>query len=217
MKQAVIFDVDGIMVDTEQLAMNTAEKVMNDLGVVLSQEEKLMFVGVKAKQYFPELIRKKGLHLDPNKVLQKFYILYEKEHPTVPILPAIEECVKTLKPHYKLGVTSGSPFAHVNNVLKRIGVQNFFQTVVTWEDIGDNPQHYKPHPRMYQMATQRLGVDPNKCVAIEDTKSGVISAKNAGLAVIGVEIGSKGLQDLSDANKVVKTLNDVGLELIESI
>ncbi|MFH1364867.1 MAG: HAD family hydrolase, partial [Candidatus Aenigmatarchaeota archaeon] len=127
--------------------------------------------------------------------------------------PGVKESIERFEPLYKLGIVSGSSLYGVQSVIRRLGVEGVFDPIVSF---GDYKQ-YKPHPEPYLLALQKSGETPGESVAFEDTESGIISAHGAHIPVIGATIGSRGRQDLSDDNRIVETLDDVTVDLIESL
>lgn len=212
MKQAILYDVDGLMVDSEQLGIRTAERIMQRYDVQLTDAEKQRFIGITDKKFYRELLASRGLDLDVNQILKEHFELYESDLPNVEVFPGVADSFERFRPKYKLAVVSGSTQYQVETILQRVGAPEI-GVKVTCDDVEQS----KPDPQPYLTAAQRLGVKPRDCVVLEDATSGVISAKRAGMKVIGVRIGNQGRQDLSQADIIVETLNEVSIDLIESL
>ncbi|MBI2583327.1 MAG: HAD family phosphatase [Candidatus Aenigmarchaeota archaeon] len=212
MTRAILYDVDGLMVDSETLGMRVAKEVLGKYGREPSQEELERFIGVTDEKFYRDFFRSRAI---AEKALQDHFEIYERELPDVPVFPGVAESVRRFKPRYKLGVVSGSTLHQVNIILQRAGVEGCFDAKVTCEMY--DTENSKPHPEPYLIAAWALDLRPEQCVALEDATPGILSAKKAGMKVVGVKIGNKGRQDLSKADVAVETLDEVTLELVRSL
>ena len=210
MKQAILYDVDGLMVDSEQLGIRTVERIMQRYDVQLTDTEKQGFIGITDEKFYRELLASRGLDLDVKQILREHFDLYEGDLPNVQVFQGVAASFERFTPRYKLAVVSGSTLYQVNIILQIVGSPKM-DVKVTCDDVEQS----KPDPQPYLTAAQRLQVEPRNCVVLEDATSGVISAKRAGMKVIGVRIGNQGRQDLSQADRIVETLDEVTLGLVE--
>ena len=97
-------------------------------------------------------------------------------------------------------------------ILKNLGLDNYFNTIVNCEDIEKS----KPHPEGYLLTAKRLGVDIKNCVVLEDAKAGIEAGNAAGAFTIGVHIGNRGRQDLSNADYEVRDLTCIDFEYLKA-
>lgn len=186
MKQfsAIIFDMDGVLVNSEPLhdkAWNTLFAELghaHDHGIVFTdyvgRSDRVLLRDLIARHQLPhttdELIQRKLHHL--LKLLREHQIEFRDLRDLLPQLAA----------RYKLGLATSAPHIAVDVVMEVTGLRSYFQAIVGREDV----QIAKPDPAVYVTAAQRLGVAPVDCCAIEDTPVGIESAKAAGMTVIGL-------------------------------
>ena len=185
--------------------MSTVLKVAPELGVKLEPGEEKNIVGRTAKKFFTELLEKNGSAMNPTEAVDVFHQSYEKLLSTE--LEAFEGA-KTLPQElkdqgFRLALVSGSTTTQVNTILNFLGVKDLFEVIVSVDDIT----HSKPDPEGFLLGAQKLGVDPEECVVLEDATAGVRAGKAAGMRVIGVR--NNGDQDLSEADEVVNNLTEV--------
>jgi len=212
-KKAVLFDVDGVIADSEKIGLDVFDKTIGKYDIYLTEEEKKKFMGVTDEICYRELSKSRNIKLDINKLLKEHFEIYEKELQGVDILPYVEECVTTLKKRYKLAVVSGSTSKQVDIILKKAKIKKYFDIKITCE----NYKKSKPNPEPYLTAAKKLNVRSNECIVIEDAPTGIASGKAAGMFVIAVKVGNFMELDLSEADLIIEDLSEVDVNLIESI
>ena len=181
--QAVVFDMDGLMVDTERVIKYTWDVTGERMGYKNFGDNILHTLG-KNRDQRNEYFRKT---YGENFPLQDFldgyhqvYAQYEKEH-GIPKKKGLMELLKTLrKMEIPMGVATSTHGEHAVPELERQGVLPYFQAVVT----GDQVTKGKPDPEIYSLACRKLGADPQESLALEDSYSGIRSAAAAGMKVI---------------------------------
>ncbi|MCC6321710.1 MAG: HAD family phosphatase [Phycisphaerales bacterium] len=185
--RAVIFDFDGVLVDSEPLHAEAIRRVGAERGWAMSHEQFLRMVGKGDEHAFELLARESGARVSEPEVAA----LCERKH--VECLRLIEEgrfsvqsgaaaVVAAAADRVPIGVCSGSRRGVVMGMLHRTGFGERMRTVVTHEDVR-NP---KPAPEGYLLAASILGVGAARCVVVEDSPTGIRAAKSAGMAVIAV-------------------------------
>lgn len=209
MIKAVLFDMDGLLVDTEPLGIRVAFAVCKDLGIDLKLEEQRSFIGATDEKFYRELFKKRGLHHDVVSVLTKHFEIYEKLLKTeLKAFEAAHILPKNLKAKgYKLGLVSGSTKNQINIILEQLKIKDNFDIILSCDDIAKS----KPDPQGYLFAAKKLATEPSECLVFEDSQVGILSAKNAGMKVVGVV--NSGGQDLSLADFVVENLSTVETNL----
>lgn len=204
--KAVIFDIDGLLVDTETVAAKVATEVCASIGIELTIHEQQQIVGVTAAKFFGDLFtqRSETKH-NLSEIILKFHNAYEQKLPnSLKAFEGAKSVPESLKSKgLLLAVVSGSTKKQVEMILNFLGIENLFDVIVTAEDVTES----KPSPAGYLLAAEKLGVDPMSCVVLEDATVGVKAAKDAGMKVIGVR--NNGNQDLSLADEVVENLMEV--------
>ncbi|MFZ2448569.1 MAG: HAD family phosphatase [Syntrophobacteraceae bacterium] len=212
--EAVIFDCDGILVDTEPLHYRAFQKVLVPLGLGHDFEHYMdRFIGFDDRDAFLHAFREGGRELDPETleimIEAKGNVLQKLIEQGVPTFPGVVELVRDIEAHgLPMAVASGALGHEVRAFIKSLGLSGAFCAVVAADDVKKS----KPDPETYVLALRRLreargwaALDPASCVAIEDTPAGIHSARAAGLFVIGVT-NSFPASDLRDADHVVASL-----------
>lgn len=213
--KAAIFDMDGTLVDTEPLGIQTLKSILDQNDIKLSDKEWVLFDKVwrrdgtktTAEVFFHTILSKHAPFLDEERFILSFYSAYEKEITKAKILPGADELLKKLYGKYKLALVTASTRLQAMAVLKRNKWVGIFDVVLGYDEYKIK----KPNPISFLMAAERLGIDPGDCVVIEDSKNGTNAGKNAGMYVIGVRAGNKLAQDLSASDTIVDTLKDISI------
>jgi beta-phosphoglucomutase len=215
--QAVIFDCDGILVDTEPLHYRAFQKVLVPFGLAHDFAHYLeQFVGFDDRETFVHAFREAGIELEAatlQRLIQtKSMVLRELVEQGVPSFPGVVDLVKELMGRgIPMAVASGALRHEVEAFIASLGLSEAFRTIVAADDVKKS----KPDPETYLLAIERLGLvfgplDPSNCVAVEDTPAGIRSAKSAALPVIAVT-NSFPESELSEADKIVRSLADLSL------
>lgn len=183
--KAVIFDMDGLMLDTERLSVLAFDYAgeKTGLGPVGYMNDRMIGLTWAATQ--PIWIAQFGERYRADEFLRyrnEYFAEYFRKY-GVPTKPGLREILEFLKDEgYRLAVASSSSNRSVTNQLKAVGVYDYFEAVIT----GDMVEHSKPAPDIYRRACEALGEAPEDCIALEDGKNGILSAHAAGCRVIMV-------------------------------
>ncbi|MCC6232185.1 MAG: HAD family phosphatase [Verrucomicrobiales bacterium] len=181
---AVIFDLDGVIVDSEPLHQLGFQRLFQELELDPSvADDWHRFVGTSDRHVLVELLAGRNVGRSLEALLDRkaalfLELLREKE----PVYPAIPGLVEALARRYPLAVASGSLRTAVDGALELKGLKRFFRATVSVQDVARG----KPAPDLYLRAAALLGVDPRRSVAIEDSVAGVTAAKAAGLRAIAL-------------------------------
>lgn len=184
MIKAIIFDMDGVLQDSETICDKVWQIVGHEMGLESTEEAIQQCRGMNRADTQLELKKIYGNDFDSisflNRCTQKFI---EIENSTgIPLMPFAKECLAYLKPKYKIALASSTRGVHVQRQMTSGGLIGYFETLTT----GDMVTHGKPDPEIYLMACKSLALKPEECVAIEDSPNGVRSAFAAGMKVIMV-------------------------------
>ncbi|WP_010652998.1 HAD family hydrolase [Fluoribacter dumoffii] len=193
MFDALIFDFDGVVLDSEPLHYEAYCRVLNPLGVTLSYSEyKQECLGLADKETCPKLLRNKGLDYSEAEVQQlieqkiEAYTHIINTSDSLPLVTDFEQFIFKMAPKVnKIAICSGSTRGEITAVLSKARkgkLHAYFDTIVTADDV----QVGKPSPEGYLLTAQRLNIAPGRCLVIEDTLHGVKAAKGAGMQVIGL-------------------------------
>ncbi|MCQ2592169.1 MAG: HAD family phosphatase [Treponema sp.] len=213
MIKAVIFDMDGVILDSETICVKCWEKAgmeynLPDGGVIINQ-----CFGTNKKDS-AEIIRKHyGENFPAERFLQRTSELFHEveEKTGVPLMPFAKDCLEKLKaiPNLKIGLATSTRRETMERQLRQAGVIEYFEAIVT----GDMVEHSKPNPDIYLLACKTLGVEPKDCIAVEDSPNGIRSAFAAGMLPVMVPDKIQPDEEMKKLSwKIIKSLKD--LEII---
>ena len=207
MLKAIIFDNDGVLVDSEPLHHLAEQATVAQLGYEITEQDFMQYVGVSSKIMLTGWIEKFQLNI----TLEELGEIHEKNlmrqfktnlQPTSGII----ELLNNLKKQpLKLAVASSSTGKLVRTGLEKVGFYDHFETIVC----GDEVEEAKPDPIIYLKTAGRLNVQPDECIVIEDSFPGVTAARAAGMFCIGYKNANSGDQDLSRANYIITHFDEL--------
>ncbi len=181
--EAVVFDLDGVLVDSEQLWNESKQELVREWGGTWSQEAPREMMGMSSPEWSVYLRDDLGVARSPEEinraVASKMQRIYRAR---LPLLPGAGDAVRSVGKRWPLGLASSSNREVIDLVLEVSGLLGAFSVTISSEEV----QRGKPAPDVYLEAAGRLGVEPAGCVAIEDSSNGMRSAVAAGMAVIAV-------------------------------
>jgi HAD superfamily hydrolase (TIGR01509 family) len=183
--RAVIFDMDGLLVDSEPLINAAAIAMFNEKGLVVQPEDFLPFVGAGEDRYIGGVAEKYQFPLDVPQAKKRTYEIYLDLVPTrLEAFPGVHALVQTCRQAgLRVAVASGTDRVKALAGLRKIGLpEESWDTVVS----GEQVQRNKPAPDIFLSTAQKLGVDPSACVVLEDSVNGVRAAKAAGMRCVAV-------------------------------
>ena len=215
MIKAVIFDLDGVIAETEHIHIQAEKETMLKNGVKISENELHKYTGTTAKQMFTDLIRKYRLQITFEEIFNQkeeiMFKLLEKEiQPTKGVVPLL----RMLKQKgIKLGIGSSSHRRLIKFVLKKLNITSLFDAIVGAEDIVNS----KPDPETFLTCAKRLRVSVDACLVVEDAKLGIEAAKSAGMRCLGYRNPDSGDQDLSKADIVTDDFSTLDVQDLISL
>ncbi len=206
---AILFDLDGTLVDSERENVESVVLACRRMGAELSPEERRFVIGHSWNEIHAQIVAHHALGVSMDALIaraieEKRALLAQTGYRA---LPAAVETVRRLARLCPLAIASGASRVEVRDAIEGIGVAPFFQVALGAEDYGQG----KPAPDAYLLAMDRLGVRAaaHRCIVIEDATPGILAGRAAGARVIGVSVGNFVGYDLSAADVVVDTLADV--------
>jgi len=214
--QAVIFDMDGVLVDSETYWFLSRQEFARERGKDWTPEIHKEAMGVSTIEW--ATIMKDYLQLDmPLESLIKdikgrVIAHYEEK---IPARPGAIEAVHLAAEHYRVGLASGSPTEIIQAIMRLTGLDQVFETVV----YGDTVPNGKPAPDIYIEALKRLDMSPDVSIGIEDSRAGIAALKAAGMYAIAAPSPEYPLPDeiLAQADAHITTLEDFSIELVQQI
>lgn len=209
----MIFDMDGVISDTQGLHAEVEEELLKKYGVTMSADEITeKYAGVSDKEFFERAF--KGHRMPPNDIT---IIIAEKwdemvalaENNIRPIPGAIELISELKRQKFKLGVASASPVKFIDLVLSKLKLKEEFDVITS----GDEVERGKPDPDIFLLTAKKLGVRPKECVVIEDGINGMIAAKRAGMKCVGL-VKNEGSYP---ADLIVNEFKELTIEKIKNL
>ncbi len=211
--KAFIFDFDGLLVDTETPQMHTWQKLYRDLGAELRPEEWVQCLGTSPDAFDPvaDLMSKTSKSFDKDELKKQFKLLstqaIENESLRPGIIPLLEQAQNF---GIAMAVASSSGKTWVESGLDRVGAGKYFQAVCTAEDVTK----VKPDPELFQLALKRLNIGSEEAIVFEDSPMGIRAAKSAGLACVAYPNSISIHLDLSKADLIANSVQDLDLARI---
>jgi len=216
MLSAVIFDMDGVIIDSEPLHAQVVIDMMQDFGVSLEMKDMDRFVGNTNATLWKTLIAEFDLpvsleELGKTQHRQNLETLKKSNGLLIDgVKPLLEE-IKSA--NHGTAIASSSNKEFITSVVDKFELGTFFDYLVSGQEVKNS----KPAPDIFLEAVSRLGVSPEDCVVIEDSNHGVAAANAAGIKVVGFVNPNSGNQDLSKADKIVHSMADISLELMKNL
>lgn len=217
--KAVIFDMDGVIIDSEPLWEKSESIMLKQKGFGSNEnyrkEYRKKIMGLNQKDSVKLLKETFGLDESPEEILRtRLKILLELYEKELSLADGVPELLETLsrEKHIKMALASGSPMKVIEFVLEKFSLSGTFKVKVS----GECVENGKPHPDIYLETARRLEVSPEECVAIEDSINGIVSAKEAGMHCIAVPDPRIAPEDYPQADIFRKSVSEIHLEDIKS-
>jgi HAD superfamily hydrolase (TIGR01509 family) len=213
---AVIFDLDGVLVDSEAVWDEVRRRFVEEHGGGWHEAATRDMLGMSSVEWSRYVRDRLGVDLDPGEISRAVADqVAERYRDRLPLLPGAVEAVRSMAREWPLGLATSSNRHVIDLFLELAGLADDFQATVSSEEVGAG----KPAPDVYLAAADRLGVEPADCVAIEDSTNGLRSAHAAGMGVIAVPNRDfppeHDALDLADA--MVNTLTEVTPSLVREL
>lgn len=207
--QAVIFDMDGVLLDTESITKICWKKAAEEYGINGIEEVHKLCVGTNWNDTLEILRNNYGKNFDVESFRNRCSVLfrdYSSEN-GIPLMKGVKESLEYLKDRgYRIALASSTAYKNVKNELENAHLFNYFATVTT----GDMVEHSKPAPDIYLKACESLHIEPEYCVAVEDSPNGVRSAYKANMKCVMIPDLIKPTEEIkSIAWKLCDSLNDI--------
>ncbi len=214
--EAVIFDMDGVIVDSEPHWKEVERVFLRKLIPKWNDELQTQITGMSMYDVHDLLMRDYHIKMHREEFIGYYDSLAGEiygKHSAL-IFGADKLIGELFAAQIALAVASSSPESWIDLVLARFGLREFFDVVVSAEHLDGRG---KPFPDIYQKAAKLLGIPPQQCLAIEDTEKGVSAAKRAGIKCIGLRNGFNEHQDLREADFVIGSFAELSVERMRAL
>jgi len=217
MVNTVIFDLDGVLINSEPIHMRLEAEMYKELGLKLSFEEQQSYVGMSALDSWRLVVEKYNLDVSPHDLLIRGrgkYLKVLRETDEVRIMEGAQELIVRLeKAGFHLLLASSATSPTITEVLKKFDLGKTFPLFIG----GDMVINSKPNPEIFLKIAEMGHVNPTDCVVIEDAEHGVTAANKAGMKSIGFQNHHSGNQKLSHADLVIDDLGQITIELLQTL
>jgi len=213
LNKAVLFDMDGVVLDTEPLYTRAEVRLFGDYGVIIPEGDWSLFRGCSEKDFFDLSMKRYNITEDKQLFMERGreYVRDEFKK-NLSFMPGFHDLHKLVTQHYNTGLVTASPRHNLNWLQTIINLDELFEHIVS----GDETKKNKPHPEPYFIMMKKLGVKPINTVIIEDSIHGIRAALASGAKVIG-KTGSVSVSELSIAHRIVTHLDEITHNMIEDL
>lgn len=216
MLKAVIFDMDGVIIDSEPMHARAAILVLKEYNIDITMDYLQNFIGSTTLHMCETMIKEFKIDASAEELLRannnmKELLLRQEGHI---VIPYIIDLMKDLyKNGIKLIIASSSPPSAIEEVMESLQIKDYFQGYVS----GSMVSHPKPAPDIFLLAAERLNVTPEDCIVIEDSYHGVTAASSAGMTCIGFINPNSGNQDLRKATMLVEGFEEINYQFLKKV
>jgi len=214
--EAVVFDLDGVIIDTEEVWEEVRRGYVAEFGREFRPDTQDRMMGMSTGEWSTHLAAEVGVPRTPEQVAEDVLSrMAERYRADLPLIPGSVAAVRRIAAAYPVALASSSARILIRQVLETAGLTSLFRVVLSTEEVP----HGKPAPDVYLTAVEQLGLSPEVCAAVEDSSNGLRSAAAAGLAVIAVPHGVYPPADdaLATASLVIKSLDELTVEAVEHL
>ena len=214
MIDGVVFDLDGVLIQSEELWADVREELARERGGRYGPEEQRAMMGMSSPEWSQYMHEHVGLPESPDEIAAEVVeLMADRYRVQLPLIDGAVEAVERLAARWQLGLASSSNRPLIDLVLELSGLARLFRATVSSEEVARG----KPAPDVYLEACRRLAVDPTLAAAIEDSHAGIGSAKAAGMRVIAIPNPSfpPGDDALAEADVVLASLAELTPEAVD--
>jgi HAD superfamily hydrolase (TIGR01509 family) len=211
--EAVIFDLDGVLLESEEVWNAVRDAFVRERGGRYDAEMQRAIMGMSSPEWSRYLHEVAGIPDEPEainaEIVRRMLVAYGER---LPLMPGAVETVRRIGERFPLGLASSSNRVLIDRVLETAGLTALFRATVSSEEVS----HGKPAPDVYLEAAGRLGVAPDRCAAVEDSHGGIRAAKAAGMRVVAIPNPSypPGADALAHADVVLGSLAELTPDVV---
>jgi HAD superfamily hydrolase (TIGR01509 family) len=205
--KAFIFDMDGVMLDSEPIHLEAYNKVLVPFGVSITMPVfKEKYMGKRGMQVSEKIVEAYSLPLTAENLHQMKRAEHENflKNRELPVTPGLKEAIQEMKKLVTLALASNSNPTSISIIVERLGVKEYFSLLLS----GSNVPSGKPAPDIYLKTAEELGVKPNECAVLEDSPVGVTAAKAAGMACIAITT-THSREELAEADVIIDRMDEL--------
>lgn len=216
MIEAIIFDMDGTLVDTEPFNTEIERRQFSLNNLEISDEEHQKYLGVASDAMWREITANHQTALSVDELIDQNHaesLRYFTELEQIPVMSGLVELLeKLLARNHKIAVASSSTPEIIDLILTKTDLKKYFRVIVSAEEAGKS----KPEPDVFLLAAQKLGVNSANCLVVEDSPNGIKAAKAAGMTCVAYEGSGANPQKLQEADDIIQSYAELERIIIKS-
>jgi len=209
--EAVIFDMDGVLIDSEPIHIGIEKQLFDKLGIDVSETVHRSYMGASNEFMYSDLRSRFNLSESVTELIESDELFRSDYFHRLDTIPANDGLISLLgqikTAGLKLAVATSSSPEIANLLLNKCGIAPFFDAIVTTSEAGKS----KPSPDVYLLAAKKIGVSPEDCIVFEDSPNGLLSAKSAGMFCVVIQSDSELIQKLSKADYLIQSFTEITL------
>ena len=202
----VIFDMDGVLIDSVGRNWEAHNEVLAKYGIHVNNDEVADYVGRALSEQITMINQRHGVDIDLAEFEAAITPIEDRLHAHIKPKPGVVALIKALKKdNIPISVGTSAPRDAALKRLRTAGIDHYFDAIVTRDEV----QRHKPDPSVYLFAARQLGLEPRRCIVIEDAPSGLLAAHNAAMKCVAVEVSYVPATRMRAADLVVASLEQV--------
>jgi beta-phosphoglucomutase family hydrolase len=212
--RAVIWDMDGVIADTAPYHLKAWQEVFQKRGVKFTKEDFRHTFGQRNDTIIKNTLGEETSQAEIEAIAsQKEACFRQRIRPNLKPLPGVAALLKALsQADFKMALASSAPIENIQLLTRSLDINSYFQSIISDKDVTEG----KPNPQVFQLAAQRLGVEPENCIVIEDAVAGVTAAKRAGMRCLAIT-STHPRPSLAEADLIVDSLEAVSVNDLEEL
>ena len=210
--KAMLFDMDGVLVDSEPIHFAGRKLTLKRYGVDITDEELSHYTGILAKPFLRDIAEQRGVDIPIDEAAEFVPIDFKTEFERHEIKPidGIKNLLENLAAkNIPMAIASSSSPQLIREFIKRLEIEKYFTALVSGHEVKQS----KPAPDIYLKAAELVKIAPAECVVLEDSRNGILAGKAAGMYCIGFRSPHSGNQDFSKADVIVNKISEIDLNL----
>lgn len=212
--EAIIFDMDGVIIDSESLHFELEGEILEELGGSFSKEAHETLVGTTDYDMWTKLKEQFNLKPSVEEIIEMKKERFMENLHHIELVDNFKEFMLTIHNEgYPIAIASSNNRRLVNAIVNKFDLGKYMTFIISGEEVNNG----KPNPEIFLTAAKKMNINPDECLVIEDAANGVKAAKAARMKCIGLKNSNSGNQDLSEADLVIENFRELNLEIIERL